>query len=117
MISKMMDSFTEAFCFMERTHEPDGEGGNIVRWKDGMKFSAAIRHDTTILAQQAEAQGTASTFTLLIPKGISAEYPDVVKRLSDGETFQITSSAADSQTPAASQLKLAMVTARKWRLP
>lgn len=116
-ISDMMASFTKQFCIMEKTMVPDGEGGSFTNWRDGMVFDMAVRHDTTILAQQAEGQGTASTYTFLVNSGIHLAFPDVVKRMEDGQIFQITSDSADSFTPATSGLKLAAVTAKKWRLP
>lgn len=114
--SEMMQSFMETFIFLEKTMVPDGEGGAVARWKDGMQFRAAVRHDNTILAQQAEGQGTASTYTLLIPKGLQLAFPDVVRRASTGDTYQITSDSADSFTPSTSDMGLASVNARKWRL-
>jgi len=116
-VSDMMRSFLEDFVVLERRHVPDGEGGNVVRWEDGMRFSAVQKHASTILAQQAEAEGKASTFTLLIPKNMTLDYPDVVKRLRDGETFQITTDSGDLKTPDTSSLDMRAVRARKWRLP
>lgn len=114
--SETLNANMRKFCFMERQHTPDGEGGSVTSWTEGMQFSAAVRHDTTILAQQAEGQGTASTYTFLVPIGIVLSFPDVVKRLDDGETFQITSDSRDQKTPAFSGMGMSAVTARKWRL-
>lgn len=116
-VSEMMQSFTKDFMVMERRHTPDGEGGSVTRWEDGMVFNAAIAHDTTILAQQAEGEGKASTYTLLIPASMSLDYPDVVKRVKTGETYQITTDSADLKTPATSGLSMKAVKARKWVLP
>lgn len=117
IVSEMMQSYAEKFCVMERRYEPDGEGGNITRWIDGMEFTAYTAHDTTILAQQAEGEQKASTFTFLIPAAMHLNYPDVVKRLADGETFQVTTDSNDLKTPATSSMGVHAVKARKWVLP
>lgn len=113
----LLDAYTEQFCVMEKHHEPDGEGGSVTRWEDGMTFSAAVAHDTTIMAQTAEAQDTASTFTLIVNDGMQLAFPDVIKRLRDGETFQITTNGDDLKTPPTSTLNRKAVKMRKWRLP
>lgn len=114
--SEMMESNTQKFHIMEKRRVPDEDGGTMNEWVEGMEFDAIVRHDTTILAQQAESQGTASTYTFLIPRNVKLSYPDAVKRISDGETFQITSDSEDSKTPKTSRLNMAAVTAKKWRL-
>ena len=102
---------------MEKHMQPDGAGGSITEWKDGMEFDAAVSHDTTILAQTAEAQNTASTYTLYIARTMELSFPDVIKRLDNGATFQITTDSADLITPESSTLNRRAVKARKWVLP
>lgn len=117
MISEMMRDNMREFCVMERHMQPDGEGGSVTRWVDGMAFFAAVAHDTTIMAQTAEAQDTASTYTLLIAKTMQLSFPDVVKERKTGETYQITTDSADLKTPVTSPLGMRSVKARKWVLP
>lgn len=115
-LSPMMQEAAEDFCLMEFTAEPDGEGGFVRVWKDGFVFSAIVAHDTTIVAQQAEGQGLASTYRFLIPQNVPLAFPDVVKRRSDGQTFQITTDSKDRKTPTQSTMGLSSVMAQKWRL-
>ena len=117
MKSALLEAATEDFCIMEKRHVPDGEGGFVSRWQDGVSFTMSQIHDTTILAQQAEGEDTASTYKFYVARNIVLSYPDVVKRLSDEQTFQITSDSADDKTPGFSNLNLAKVTAKKWRIP
>jgi hypothetical protein len=115
--STVMKSFTKTFCYMERTHEPDGVGGFVTKWTEGEQFEAVERHDTTVEAQVAEQSSTASTYTLLINSDVPLAFPDYVKRIEDGQIFQATSDAADSRTPAESSMNLRAVQCKKAVLP
>lgn len=115
--STVMQSFTKKFCFMERTHAADGVGGFVSGWVEGPEFEAVERHDTTVEAQVAEQSATASTYTLLVNAGVPLAFPDYVKRIEDGQTFQITSDAADKTAPPESGMGLRAVQCKKAVLP
>ena len=66
----VMENFTKKFCFMVKKLVSDGLFGSTTTWEDGMEFLAIERHDQTIEAQQAEQQGTASTYSLYVDKDI-----------------------------------------------
>lgn len=116
MLSPMMESNKHQFCFVEKRKVADPEGGFIDSWEDGAVFDIYVSHDSTIQAQVAESERTASTYTFLIPQGINLAFPDVVRRLSDRQTFRITTPSSESQTPQTSMLNLSMVKAEKWEL-
>ena len=97
--STVMQSFTQKYRFQTRSYEPDGVGGFVSGWKDGPEFEAVERHDTTVEAQVAEQADTASTYTLLVNTGVPLAFPDYIKRVSDGQTFQITSTADEAKAP------------------
>ena len=88
--STVMQGFTKKYRFQTRSYEPDGVGGFVSGWQDGPEFEAVERHDTTVEAQVAEQADTASTYTLLVNTGVPLAFPDYIKRVSDGQTFQIT---------------------------
>lgn len=101
----VMENFTKKFCFMVKKLVSDGLFGSTTTWEDGMEFLAIERHDQTIEAQQAEQQGTASTYSLYVDKGI--------KRLDDGQTYEVTTASSDKISPAESQMNLAVVQCKK----
>ena len=73
--------------------------------------------DTSTEAQIAEAAGTVKTYTVSVSRSVNLKYRDVIKRLSDGKTFRITSDSADRKTPVCTALDMAQATAEAWRLP
>ena len=75
------------------------------------------RHDTTVEAQVAEQADTASTYTLLVNTGVPLAFPDYVKRVSDGQTFQVTSAADEGGAPEESGMGLRAVKCKKAVLP
>lgn len=115
--STVMQSFTKKFRFQTRRYEPDGVGGFVSGWQDGPEFEAVERHDTTVEAQVAEQADTASTYTLLVNTGVPLAFPDYVKRVEDGQTFQITSGATDGNAPPESGMGLRAVQCKKAVLP
>lgn len=78
-----------------------------------MEFLAIERHDQTIEAQQAEQQGTASTYSLYVDKGIKLAPFDCIKRLEDGQTYEVTTASSDKISPAESGMNLAVVQCKK----
>lgn len=115
--STVMQSFTKKFCFQTRSYTADGVGGFVSSWQDGPEFEAVERHDTTVEAQVAEQNNTASTYTLLVNSGVPLAFPDYIKRVEDGQTFQITSDAADKTAPPESGMNLRAVQCKKAVLP
>ena len=105
--STVMQSFTKKYRFQTRSYEPDGVGGFVSGWTDGPEFEAVERHDTTVEAQVAEQAATASTYTLLV----------YIRRVSDGQTFQVTSAADEGNAPAESGMGLRAVKCKKAVLP
>lgn len=108
---------TEAvkFNFMEKTRVPDGESGFIPAWNVGAEFDATMRVDTSTEAQIARAQGLITGITFFVGKNVELDYYDVIRRVSDGKTFRITSDP--HKTPSKSKLDLRTVTAEPWDIP
>lgn len=107
----------DEFALMERDRTPDGAGGYINNWREGMRFFAACVMDTTMQSRIAEKQGVSSVYTITTDKAMRLEYHDVIKRISDGRTFRVTSVADDKVSPKVSGLSMAQVTAERWELP
>lgn len=112
-MSLLAEAMTEC-VFLEKTRQPDGEGGYITTWTTGAKFDAAITFDTSIEARTAEAQGVKSLYTVTTRKSVTLEYHDVFRRTSDGKIFRVTSDGDDRYTPASATLNMRQVTAEEW---
>ena len=101
---------------MEKKQEPDGSGGYKTVWEEGEPLKAAIIRDTSTEARIAEAAGTVEMYTVTVSRSVHLKYHDVIKRLSDGKTFRITSDNADGKAPICTTLDMAQSTAEAWRL-
>lgn len=114
----MIEEGMEPVCFMEKTRTPDGEGGFITEWIDGVEFKASITFDTSMQARIADKQGVSSMYTVTTAKNAHLEYHDVIKRKRDDKIFRITSDGDDKQTPARAVFgQYLQVTAEEWVIP
>ena len=95
----------------------DGSGGYVTTWEEGKAIKAAIIRDTSTEARIAEAAGTVDVYTVTVSRSVHLEYHAVIKRISDGKTFRITSDNAEKKTPVCTALDIAQSTAEAWRLP
>lgn len=112
----LLDEAMERFCFVNKARIPDGEGGSITTWTDGAEFIANARLDTSMQARVAQAQGVTSLYTITTRKDITLDFHEVVKRLSDGQVFRVTSNGTDNKTPESASLNMRQVTAEAWVL-
>lgn len=112
----LMNDYAEACILMEKARVPDGEGGWITQWTDGMAFTAAITHDTTLQARVAEKEGMTATYTVTTDKSMPLEYHDVFRRESDGQIFRVTSDGTDKKTPDRASFQVSQVNAEEWTL-
>ena len=112
----LIDEAMTTVVLMEKTRQPDGEGGFITEWVDGVAFEAAITFDTSIESRIAEKQGVTSRYTITTNKNAKLEFHDVIRRLSDGKVFRISSDGDDVQTPERATFQFLQVTAEEWVL-
>lgn len=112
----LIDEAMTTVVLMEKTRQPDGEGGFITEWVDGVHFDAAITFDTSMESRIAERQGVTSRYTITTGKNAKLEYHDVIRRLNDGKVFRITSDGDDVQTPSMASFQFLQVTAEEWVL-
>ena len=114
----MIEEGMEPVVMMEKDRVPDGEGGYITNWRQGVQFDAAITFDSSMQARIAQKQGVSSLYTVTTAKNAKLDFHDVIKRLSDGKVFRITSDGDDKQTPLRAQFgQYLQVTAEEWNLP
>jgi hypothetical protein len=111
------NAMTDCVLMEQKTRTPDGEGGSVLAWADGAALRAAITRDASAVARIAEKLGETSSYTITTARTVTLKFHDVVKRLSDGAIFRVTSSGDEGKTPEALTLSIAQVTAEKWSLP
>ena len=114
-MSLLSDAMTDV-ALLDKVRTSDGEGGFIENWIDSVIFKAAITFDTSMESRIAEKQGVSSRYTVTTGKNAKLEYHDVIKRLSDGKVFRITSDGDDKQTPKSATFQFLQVTAEEWVL-
>ena len=112
----LIENMMERYILMEKVRIPDGEGGFIPTWNDGITFDAAVTRDSTMQARIAEKEGVTSVYTVTTHRNTVLEFHDVIKRVSDGTIFRITSNGNEMKSPAVSNLDICQVTAEGWRL-
>lgn len=112
----LIDCMAVPCVFMVQQRTPDGSGGYKTTWTEGERFRAAIIRDSSTEARIAEAAGTVELYTVTVPRSVHLEYHAVIKRLTDGKTFRITSDNAEKKTPACAALDIAQSNAEAWRL-
>lgn len=100
-----MEDFFEPMRVMNWVTQPDGGGGFVWTWEDGVPFDGGIVLNSSTQMQIAVQAGTKSIYTLTTDKQMPFETGDVVKRLSDDALFKITSDPTDVKTPALSSIK------------
>lgn len=112
----LIDCMMVPCVFMVPERTPDGSGGSDTAWTEGKSFKAAITLNTSHEAKIADAAGEVQSFTISVSRSVKLAYHDVIKRLSDGKTFRITSDNTDKQTPLCTALDIAQSSAEAWRL-
>lgn len=112
----LFEEMYEPFCYMEKTRVPDGESGTITTWREGMEFRGHAAFDTSIEARTGAAAGVSSRYTLTAPVSVPLEYHDIVKRISDGKIFRVTSDGDDVVTPSMATFSFHRVEAEEYEL-
>lgn len=112
----LYESFMTACKLMERKRVPDGEGGFTVSWTEGAEIEAAIVLDNSTEARAAEHDGMTSVYTITTRPTAALDYHDVIKRVSDGRIFRVTSDSSDKMTPEVATFQFRQCSAERWEL-
>ena len=99
-----LEDFFEPLRVMDWVTVPDGGGGFIWEWKDGVAFEGGIVLNSSTQMQIAQQTGTKSIYTLTTRKTLPLENGDMIKRLRDDALFKVTAHPADRRTPAFSDI-------------
>lgn len=98
---------------MNHIRTDDEFGGYVETWTEGATFKAAIAKVTSAEQLVAEQQGVSESYTIVVSQAITLDYHDILKRVSDGALFRVTSRTVDSEAHPASTVKIAKVTAER----
>lgn len=112
----LVDKAMEKTYIMDKTTTLDDYGSVKTVWVEGAEIMAAYSFNSSTQARIAAQQGVKNRFTILTRKSVVLQYPDVVKRVSDGKYFRITSDGADNRTPNSAGLDLRAVEAEEWEI-
>ena len=113
----LIDSMMEECVMLDKVSVSDGLGGFTYEWAEGAHFMAAVIKNSEPAVIAAEMQGVTEQFTVVVHTGISLQFHDAFKRLSDESVFRVTGEIKDNQAPAASTVKIAKVRAERWVVP
>lgn len=113
----LLDSAMEPFVMLDKTTSSDGYGGYTSTWTEGAAFDAAATFDSSMAARVAAVQGVKNLYTITTRKSMTLEFHDVIRRVSDGKVFRVTSDGADSKTPVSASLDMRQVSAEEWSVP
>ena len=116
-MTALYEAMMEKFVFMDKVREPDGLGGWNTVWREGAEFKASVLKDSTIQGRVAEKQGITELYTITVFRNNQLDFHDVIKRVSDGKIFRITSDIKDNTSPVFSGINFGQVTAEAWKLP
>lgn len=109
----LLDDSMEKFEMMDRTTVPDGYGGYTTTWKAGAEIPAASVKDSSMEAKIAEKQGVTALYTITTRKNVNLKHNDIIRRVSDGKLFRITSDGDDEATPSGANLNMRQVSAEE----
>ena len=112
----LLDSQMEAFEMLDRTSVADGYGGFDYVWKPGAQFQAVAVFNSSTEARLAAVQGAYDRYKITTRKVVNLQYHDVVRRLSDGKIFRVTTDGDDVKTPPSASLNMRQVDAEEWKL-
>jgi hypothetical protein len=113
----LLDDFARPCVLLEKTRQPDGEGGYTVEWTDGAGFQNYQALDTTMEARIAEKQGVTSVYSALVDKAVPIEYNDYFRDTSTGQTYRVTSNPSEKEAPKSATFSLKFFTSERKELP
>ena len=107
----------EAAVVIDKTTIPDGRGGVTPAYVPGAEFDAAFSYSSSEQMRIADAAKAVPRYVITTRQNINLQYHDIVKRISDGKIFRVTSDGDDNKSPSVSALYMRQVEAEEWQLP
>ena len=113
----LLDNVMEPFVYMLKQSTKDANGGYKPKWTEGAGLLAAAVKDSSTPARVGAVQGLTSLYTITTRRAVNLKNHTVIKRLSDGKVFRVTSDGDDKATPKSATLDMRVVTAEEYTLP
>ena len=101
---------------MNHVRTDDPLGGYTETWQEGATFDASITKNGSTEVTIAERQGISEIFSVVTKRSFLLNHHDVIKRMSDGAIFRLTSNSKDLEAHPASTIQIALATAERWEL-
>lgn len=113
----LLNDFARTCVLMEKTRSPDGEGGYITAWTEGVSFQNFQALDTSMEARRAEKEGVTSLYSALVDRNLPISYNDYFKDTETGLTYRVTSEPSEKEAPKSATFALKFFTAERSVLP
>lgn len=113
----LWESQLEDAAIINKTYIPDGRGGVIPSYVEGLTIQCVFGWDSSDQMRIAEKANAVPRYTITTRSNINLQYHDVLKRKRDGKYFRITSDGDDNVSPNVSTLNMRQVEAEEWELP
>ena len=113
----LLDEYTGDYVIVNKIIVDDGYGGYTVKWVDGITIKGALGNPSETEIVVAQARGARITNTMLIDKALTLDYHTVLRRVSDGKVFRVTSNGEEAYTPASSSLNKRKIMCEEWEIP
>lgn len=115
-MSYLLYDLMEPVILMDKKRVSDGAGGFVVAWVEGAEIDAAVIYNGSMQTKIAEAEGSKDTYKVAVHKSNALDNHDVIKRVSDGKTFRLTTDSDDMKTPDISSIDVRVYWAEEWEL-
>lgn len=113
----LLDDFSRKCVLLQKLPTPDGAGGYVGTWADGIEFENYQALETSMEARRAEKEGVTSIYTALVDKNIPIRYGDYFRDIATGATFRVTSNPEEKQAPKSASFSLKYFTAERKDAP
>lgn len=113
-----IQDFFEPFVIVEKVGGvSDGMGGFMTEFIESEPFMASIVLDSSTEMRIAEKQGVTSKYTFTTNKNVNLKYMSVVKCVSSGLYYRLTSNVDEMMTPKLSLMSFKQCQAESWEKP
>lgn len=113
----LWESQLEDGIIINKVYIPDGRGGVIPSYEEGLTIQCVFGWDSSEQARIAEKANAVARYTITTRANVNLQFNDVIKRKRDGKIFRITSNGDDNVSPNVSTLNMRQVEAEEWELP
>lgn len=112
----LIDKAMEDFILVDKKSQDDGYGGVEEVWVDGASVKGALVLNSSMQAKIAQKEGVNDVYTLTTKKNVNLAFHQVIKRVSDGQIFRVTSNGNENKTPKTSKIDMRQVSCERWQL-